>query len=91
MNNQEKAVLTVVGLNDVGILAKVANCVAEANGNVIQVSQIVMDDYFTMNMLIDITGLKGSIKDLQDALKSELPGMDVHVMHDNIFTSMHRI
>jgi ACT domain-containing protein len=91
MNNQEKAVLTVVGLNDVGILAKVAVCVAEANGNVIQVSQIVMDDYFTMNMLIDITGLKGSIKDLQDALKSELPGMDVHVMHDNIFTSMHRI
>lgn len=91
MNNQEKAVLTVVGLNDVGILAKVAVCVAEANGNVIQVSQIVMDDYFTMNMLIDITGLKGSIKELQDALKSELPGMDVHVMHDNIFTSMHRI
>jgi ACT domain-containing protein len=91
MNNQEKAVLTVVGLNDVGILAKVAVCVTEANGNVIQVSQIVMDDYFTMNMLIDITGLKGSIKDLQDALKSELPGMDVHVMHDNIFTSMHRI
>lgn len=91
MNNQEKAVLTVVGLNDVGILAKVAVCVAEANGNVIQVSQIVMDDYFTMNMLIDITGLKGSIKDLQDALKSELPGMEVHVMHDNIFTSMHRI
>ena len=91
MNNQEKAVLTVVGINDVGILAKVAVCVAEANGNVIQVSQIVMDDYFTMNMLIDITALRGSIKDLQDALKSELPGMEVHVMHDNIFTSMHRI
>ena len=91
MEKQEKAVLTVVGLNDVGILARTAACVAEANGNVIQVSQIVMDDYFTMNMLIDVTGLKGSIKDLENDLKSNLPGIEVHVMHDNIFTSMHRI
>ena len=91
MKELEKAVLTVVGLNDVGILAKTATCVAEANGNVMQVSQIVMDDYFTMNMLIDITGLKGSISDLEDDLRSNLPGREVHVMHDNIFTSMHRI
>lgn len=91
MKELEKAVLTVVGLNDVGILAKTATCVAEANGNVMQVSQIVMDDYFTMNMLINITGLKGSISDLEDDLRSNLPGMEVHVMHDNIFTSMHRI
>ena len=91
MDNQEKAVLTVVGINDVGILAKTATCVAEANGNVIQVSQIVMDKFFTMNMLIDITELKGSIKDLEDAVKGSLPGIEVHVMHDNIFNSMHRI
>lgn len=91
MKELEKAVLTVVGLNDVGILAKTATCVAEANGNVMQVSQIVMDDYFTMNMLIDITGLNRSISELEDDLRSNLPGMEVHVMHDNIFTSMHRI
>ena len=91
MKELEKAVLTVVGLNDVGVLARTATCVAEANGNVMQVSQIVMDDYFTMNMLIDITGLNGSISDLEDDLRSNLPGMEVHVMHDNIFTSMHRI
>lgn len=91
MEKQENAVLTVVGVNDVGILAKTAACVAEANGNVVQVSQIVMDRFFTMNMLIDITGLKGSIKELENALKENLPGMEVHLMHENIFNSMHRI
>ena len=44
-----------------------------------------------MNMLIDITGLKCSIKELEDALKESLPGMEVHLMHENIFNSMHRI
>ena len=91
MEKQENAVLTIVGINDVGILAKTAACVAEANGNVVQVSQIVMDRFFTMNMLIDITGLKGSIKELEEALKGNLPGMEVHLMHENIFNSMHRI
>lgn len=91
MEKQENAVLTIVGVNDVGILAKTAACVAEANGNVVQVSQIVMDRFFTMNMLIDITGLKGSIKELEEALKENLPGMEVHLMHENIFNSMHRI
>ena len=91
MEKQENAVLTVVGINDVGILARTAACVAEANGNVVQVSQIVMDRFFTMNMLIDITGLKGSIKELEDGLKENLPGMEVHLMHENIFNSMHRI
>ena len=91
MGKQENGVLTVVGVNDVGILARTASCVAEANGNVVQVSQIVMDRFFTMNMLIDITGLKGSIKDLEEALKESLPGMEVHLMHENIFNSMHRI
>ena len=91
MEKQENTVLTIVGVNDVGILAKTAACVAEANGNVVQVSQIVMDRFFTMNMLIDITGLKGSIKELEEALKETLPGMEVHLMHENIFNSMHRI
>ena len=91
MEKQENAVLTVVGVNDVGILAKTATCVADANGNVIQVSQIVMDRFFTMNMLIDITDLRGSIKELEEELKENLPGMEVHLMHENIFDSMHKI
>jgi ACT domain-containing protein len=91
MEKQENAVLTVVGINDVGILAKTATCVAEANGNVVQVSQVVMDKFFTMNMLIDISALRGSIGDLEAALKECLPDLEIHVMHENIFNSMHRI
>jgi ACT domain-containing protein len=91
MEKQGNAVLTVVGINDVGILARTATCVAEANGNVVQVSQIVMDRLFTMNMLIDISGLKCSIRELEEALKESLPGIEVHLMHENIFNSMHRI
>ena len=91
MDNQEKAVITVVGKNAIGILAKAATCVAEANTSVIQVSQIVMDEFFTMHMLVDITGINCSIKDLEQNIKDCLPGIEVHVMHENIFDSMHSI
>lgn len=91
MDTQEKAVITVVGKNAIGILAKAATCVAEANTSVIQVSQIVMDEFFTMNMLVDISEIKGSIQDLENDIKAHLPGIEVHVMHENIFNSMHTI
>lgn len=91
MKKSENAVLTVVGKNAVGILARVATAVAEANANVVQVSQIVMDDFFTMNMLIDVTEMNCTIRQLQKNIKEVLPFVEVHVMHDNIFASMHTI
>ena len=91
MKNSEKAVLTVVGKDTVGILAKAANCVADKNGNILEVSQSVMDEFFTMNMLIDVTELDGTVNELELAIKDKLPEMEIHVMHENIFNSMHRI
>lgn len=91
MKKKENAVLTVVGKNEVGILAKVATAVADAQGNVVQVSQIVMDDFFTMNMLINITELTCTIRQLEKNIKEALPLAEVHLMHDNIFSSMHTI
>ena len=91
MDKQEKAVVTVVGINDIGILAAVATSVAEAEASVIQISQIVMDEFFTMNMLIDITRMNCSIHELEKTLKEHLKGMEIHVMHENIFYSMHSI
>ena len=87
----ENAVLTVVGKNDIGILARVATAVADARGNVVQVSQIVMDDFFTMNMLIDVTEMECTMRQLEKNIKEKLPLVEVHMMHDNIFASMHTI
>ena len=91
MSEKEQAVVTVVGKNDIGILAAVATVIAEARASIVQVSQIVMDEFFTMNMLIDISGMEVNIPELEKALKSRLKGMEIHVMHENIFDSMHSI
>ncbi|MBQ6622084.1 MAG: ACT domain-containing protein [Mogibacterium sp.] len=91
MKNQEKAVVTVVGKDAVGILAKAATCCAEENANVIEVTQSVMAEYFTMIMLIDVTEMTCKVEMLQEKIKDRLPGMEVHVMHENIFSAMHTI
>ncbi len=88
-----KAVVTVVGLDRVGILAKVSAVCAEHNANVIDVSQSVMQKLFTMIMLIDISDINSDFSDLQASFNSlgEQIGMKIHVMHEDIFNSMHHI
>lgn len=88
-----RAVITVVGKDAVGILAKVSTVCAEHNANVIEVTQSVLQDMFAMIMLVDITGLSCELKALSD-LMSEMgkaQGLSIHVMHEDIFNSMHRI
>lgn len=91
MEQREKAVVSVVGRDRVGILAEVAGTCAEVKANVVDVTQSVMSGFFTMMMVIDITDMEGLIVDLQAKLDERLPGIEVHVMHENIFESMHRI
>lgn len=86
-----KAVITVIGEDTVGILAKVSTTCAEANANVIEVTQSVLQEYFTMVMLIDIAKMEIDIKTLQDNLEKNVDDMVIHVMHEDIFNSMHRI
>lgn len=86
-----KAVVTVIGKDKVGILAATSQQVAKFNANVIEVTQSVLQEYFAMIMLIDISNMKGSIEDLRNALRENVTSMDIHVMHEDIFNSMHRI
>lgn len=88
-----KAVLTVVGKDTVGILAKVANGCAEYNVNVIEVSQSVLSDMFCMIMVCDITHISSEFGDFADKMKAlgDSLGMSIHVMHEDIFNSMHSI
>lgn len=86
-----KAVITVIGKDMVGILAKVSTACANANANVSEVTQSVLDAYFAMIMLVDIDQLNCSLEELKDGIQAAVPSMTVHVMHEDIFNSMHRI
>lgn len=88
-----KAVITVIGKDNVGILAKVSNVCSENNVNVIEVTQSVLQDMFAMIMLVDISAMTTDLsvlKDKMDALGNAL-NLSIHTMHEDIFNSMHRI
>ena len=88
-----KAVITVIGKDAVGILAKVSNICAENNANVIEVTQSVLQDMFAMIMLVDITNISNDFVALQDKLTAlgDSLGLKIHTMHEDIFNTMHRI
>ena len=86
-----KAVVTVIGKDMVGIMAKVSAAIAEKNANVEEVTQSVLDGYFCMIMVINIEELTCSLDELQAYIKDRNEDMQVHVMHEDIFNSMHRI
>lgn len=91
MKQREKAVVTVVGRNRVGILANAAAVCAENNVNVVDISQSLKDVFFTMIMLVDITEMTCSIEDLDRLMRERLPEMQISVMHEEIFNAMHTI
>ena len=88
-----KAVITVTGKDSVGIIAKVASDCAIYDANIIDISQSVLSEYFAMIMLADIQNLKIPFSDFVDKLSllGRESGLDVHVMHEDIFNSMHNI
>ena len=88
-----RAVITVTGKDTVGILAKMATACADANVNIMDVSQTIMQELFVMTMLTDISKCNVEFTVLSDKLREsgKKMGMEVHVMHEDIFNSMHRI
>lgn len=88
-----KAVVTVIGKDMVGILAKVTTACASCNANVIEVTQSVLQDMFAMIMLVDITNINVDFDSFVSTIEdigSEML-LSTHVMHEDIFNSMHRI
>ena len=88
-----KAVITIVGKDSVGILAKASTVCASYNANVIDVTQTVMGDIFSMVMLADIERLSCDFTMLAEEMKAEMKkmGLVAYVMHEDIFNAMHRI
>ena len=88
-----RAVITVIGKDMVGILARVSTICAESGVNVIEVTQSVMQDLFVMIMMVDISKSSIPFSELSDQLNGlgdEL-GLTIHTMHEVIFNAMHRI
>ena len=87
------AIITVVGKDKVGIIAAVATLLAEASVNINDISQTILQDVFTMIMLVDLDQSKIDIKELADRLEQK--GMDlgisIRIQHSGIFNAMHRI
>lgn len=88
-----RAVITVVGKDMVGILAKVSGICAENNVNIVEVTQSIMQDMFCMIMMADTSKSTVDFTVLADKLDSfgKENNLVVHAMHEDIFNSMHRI
>lgn len=91
--SKELVVVTVIGLDRTGIVASISNILAENNVNIEDISQTILDKYFTMIMLVDIAHSKVSLEELQKHLskKGAEMNLEVKVQHENVFKAMHRI
>ena len=89
----KKSIITVVGKDTVGIIARVCAYLADNNINILDISQTILDGIFDMVLICDMENAKGSLKQVQDdmgELGREL-GVDVRVQLADIFYAMHRI
>ncbi|MBE6593875.1 MAG: ACT domain-containing protein [Ruminococcaceae bacterium] len=87
------AIITVVGQDSKGIIAKVSAGCAEAGANIVEISQSILKEYFAMIMVVDISDLNIPFTSFVDEMKTlgDGAGLDIRTMHEDIFNSMHRI
>ena len=88
-----KAIVTVIGKDQVGIIAAVCNALSQQQINVLDISQTVLQDYFVMIMLADLSACPISFADLSEHLRETGTGlgMDIRIQREDIFNAMHRI
>lgn len=89
----KKTIITVVGQDRVGIIAKVCTYLAENDVNILNISQTIIDGYFNMMMITDATASKKSRNEIAEDLKAvgnEI-GVKIRAQHEDIFNTMHRI
>ncbi len=88
-----KTVVSVIGKDAVGIMADVSAVCNKCNANIVDITQSVLQDMFVMVMLTEIKDLNCSFADYSDKMKAlgKTRGLDIRVMHEDVFNSMHRI
>lgn len=88
-----KAVITVVGKDMVGIIHKVSGKLLDYNVNILEINQAVVDDYFTMILIADVTGIDEKFDEFKKDLEkigAEM-GQTVMIQHEDIFNAMHNV
>lgn len=87
-----RAVVSVIGKDQVGIIAKVTNVLANNKVNILDISQTILQDFFTMMMLVDVTGIEhlDSLQQKFDQISQEM-GLKINIQLEEIFQAMHRI
>ena len=88
-----KAIVTVVGKDQVGIIAGVCNTLAASNINVLDISQTIMEGYFTMMMVVDLTLCREPFDKLRAALREYGEGraLSIRIQREDIFDAMHKL
>ena len=89
----KKTIITVVGKDTVGIIAKVCTYLADNQVNILDISQTIVQEYFNMMMIVDMNQTEKNFGDISDELTKlgEEIGVMIKCQRDDIFNSMHRI
>lgn len=88
-----KGIITVVGKDKVGIIAKVCTFLSEEGINILDISQTIVQEYFNMMMIVDMDQAKSEFVDVVDRISKlgQEIGVDIRLQHQDIFDNMHRI
>lgn len=88
-----KGIITVVGKDKVGIIAGVCTLLSKENVNILDISQTILQGYFNMMMIVDISTASGAFNELVDKLSKlgKSLEVDIRLQHEDIFDCMHRI
>ena len=87
------AIITVVGTDKVGIIAKVTSYLAVQRGNIIDITQTILSGNFVMMMMVNLDGSAISIEELRSSLaqKAEELAVEINIMNERVFSAMHRV
>ena len=90
---RHRAVLTTTGRNTKGIVARVTARIADLGGDILDISQTLVGDYFTMIVVVDVATLDVPFADFKAAMESEVQsmGLQAMMMHEDVVSSLHRV
>ena len=88
-----KCIITVLGTDKVGIIAKICTYLSEVNVNILDISQTIIGGYFNMMMIVNMTDANKKMEEVNEELThiGKKMGVIITMQHEDIFNSMHRI